>query len=349
MGKVKPSESYLFKPPWTFRRGFVEHLFATADTLVEHGAALAEQYPIRSLAIDKLTAESAKALSVQPWMQFIDSLSTGSPAAPLRVLLSSERLRPKHLRISVKGSSLRSLLELPALSELRTLVVDVPDDRAAAATALAVAAPTTLERLRFESRPNPWGSATGQRTQAAKDAGVALAQMLGSGRLGRLRSLALDVLDAATVEALADYAELDELTVKALPDSIGPALISKVLPHLRSLRLDWVGAETGKAFALAQAPRLEDLALKRWISPPDENRFDLQPLDLRHLHAPALRRLQLTNCGFDTEVIDGLHALAPPRLAALSLETIVRKRGVSIALGAIGGRCGRESACPRSS
>jgi hypothetical protein len=31
------------------------------------------------------------------------------------------------------------------------------------------------------------------------------------------------------------------------------------------------------------------------------------------------------------------------------LETIVRKRGVSIALGAIGGRCGRESACPRSS
>jgi hypothetical protein len=32
-----------------------------------------------------------------------------------------------------------------------------------------------------------------------------------------------------------------------------------------------------------------------------------------------------------------------------SMETIVRKRGVSIALGAIGGRCGRESACPRSS
>jgi hypothetical protein len=31
------------------------------------------------------------------------------------------------------------------------------------------------------------------------------------------------------------------------------------------------------------------------------------------------------------------------------METIVRKRGVSIALGAIGGRCGRESACPRSS
>lgn len=33
----------------------------------------------------------------------------------------------------------------------------------------------------------------------------------------------------------------------------------------------------------------------------------------------------------------------------LGVETIVRKRGVSIALGAIGGRCGRESACPRSS
>jgi hypothetical protein len=33
----------------------------------------------------------------------------------------------------------------------------------------------------------------------------------------------------------------------------------------------------------------------------------------------------------------------------LYVETIVRKRGVSIALGAIGGRCGRESACPRSS
>jgi hypothetical protein len=38
-----------------------------------------------------------------------------------------------------------------------------------------------------------------------------------------------------------------------------------------------------------------------------------------------------------------------PDHLAVVLETIVRKRGVSIALGAIGGRCGRESACPRSS
>jgi len=38
-----------------------------------------------------------------------------------------------------------------------------------------------------------------------------------------------------------------------------------------------------------------------------------------------------------------------PRYHGVMVETIVRKRGVSIALGAIGGRCGRESACPRSS
>jgi F-type H+-transporting ATPase subunit gamma len=45
----------------------------------------------------------------------------------------------------------------------------------------------------------------------------------------------------------------------------------------------------------------------------------------------------------------GLGACLRERSLVSPVETIVRKRGVSIALGAIGGRCGRESACPRSS
>jgi uncharacterized protein (TIGR02996 family) len=333
MPRLKSSESYNFKPPWTFRRGFVEHVFATAETLLDHGAALADEHPIRSLALDELTVAGATALASQSWLDGVDSLSTGAPRAALAALLKSPRLHLRRLRISVDAASLRPLLALPAVARLRALDVDVRDDRAAAAIALAESAPETLEELRLDSRPNNWGSATGQRTQSAKVAGAALSQLLRAGRLSHLRALAVDALDASAVQALREHPALEDVSASTLPDEVGALLVSDVLPKLRRLRLQWVGPRCGESLASARADRLVDLELSRWRPFEGEQGLERPPLSLRAMHAPELRRLRLRDCGFDRVVVEGLCQLSAPCLTSVALTDT--RNLVSAAPGAV--------------
>jgi uncharacterized protein (TIGR02996 family) len=322
MPTLRPSEPWHFKPPWTFRRGFVEHMFATGEQIAAAGAAIAEDHPVRSLAVSKLTKATAAALLQLPWLRFVENLSTDASPAALTVLLTSPAVRIRRLRISVEGRALAGLLALHAVAHLRALDVDVVDDQAAAAAALADGAPTSLEELRFGSAPTGWGSATGQRTTSARQAGPELGRALRSVRLAHLRRLALEgVEDAAAdaaAEALAEHPALEELsTGRSVSDPVAARLASCVIPRLRALRLEQAGPACAASIASARAPRLIELVLEPGTGqrmPANATRDALAGLD-----APELRALRLRGCGLDAGVVSAIQGMHAPRLASLDL------------------------------
>lgn len=308
MPTLKPSETWSFKPPWTFRRGFVEHLFAKAPLLVEHGAAIASRHPVRSLAVEKLSAAASRALAREAWLASIDALSTDGSRAALAPLLTAPSLALRRLRVSLPAEAVGAVLASPALRALEALALDVPDDRAAAARALGEAAPPTLTTLALGSAPNSWGSATGQRREAASEAGDALAPMLRSERLARLRTLTLDALDADAVDALAALPALEDLTVLGPSDAIAAKVVEALLPRLRRLVLGHAGAACAAALAKASSTTLVELSLRRGIGRPAMP-ASATVAAVRGLRAPALVRLALSDCGFDASVAEALGAL----------------------------------------
>jgi hypothetical protein len=310
----------MFKPPWTFRRGYVEHLFMDADVLVRIGAELAEAYPLRSLAIPGLKTSNAAELAGHSWLTQIDSISTTGSAAALAKLLASPYLTSlKRLRISTSAGALPKLLALPALRSVNALDLDVPDDRHAAALALAAAGPSALEELAFGSAPNGWGSATGQRSTTSTPAGDALAVLLESPRLATLRRLHLhEAGDARFTDALARLAHLDDLRLDGIEDREVAALaVVPCLAQLRRLSLDAVGPHAVRALTSVALPRLTHLVLENRLGSVEAN---VLPGWLRALHAPALRSLHLPECPIDPGLAGALAAVGSPNLVELEVS-----------------------------
>ena len=320
MPSLRPSEPWQFKPPWTFCRGYVEHLFVDADALVNIGAELARAYPIRSLAIPGLKTGNAAELAGQSWLSQIVSLSTTGSAAAVTKLLASPHLTGlKRLRLSTTAASLPKVFALPALHTLRALDLDVPDDRRAAALALADGGPLALEELTFGSTPNGWGSATGQRTTRSTPAGDAIAVLLESPRMANVRKLRLhETGDARFADALGELGHLEDLHVSSLEDH--EVAMLAVLPcsrRLRRLSLDAVGPAAIRAFSGVELPRLTHLVLENRLGSVKAN---VLPSWFSALRAPALRSLHLPECPIEREFVRALVAIDAPNLVELEIS-----------------------------
>lgn len=287
---------------YAVRRGFLEHVVAPASVLLERGAALAEEHPIRSIAIDRLSEPAAVALATQSWLRNVDSLTVvladphaTVPTPTLTSLLSSPHLRLRRLWVAVAPQDFASLLALPSLADLTALRVGSPSSRAdAVAAALAEGAPPSLEELQLG------------------DAGPALGTMMRSPRLARLQSLAPGDIDVEGARALADHPLLESLVVPLFhpSDEAAAVIVESVLPRLLKLSLGRLGERAAASLVGRSAPMLAELALHKAPAP-------LRALG--SLDAPRLRRLLLFQCGFDVATVEALSGMRAADLVALDL------------------------------
>ena len=89
---------------WVFRRGFAEYFHLPAAVLLQHGAALAAQTPLRSIYVHPCSGQEFAQLVRQPWFkQIIEVYAPQTVLSLAAVMELLERSQTESLRQLVAG------------------------------------------------------------------------------------------------------------------------------------------------------------------------------------------------------------------------------------------------------
>jgi uncharacterized protein (TIGR02996 family) len=331
----KPKAPWYYAPPWTFRNGFVYHLFTPPEVLIKHGETITKNHPITSLAIHKAKADEASAIAELPWLAAISSVSTtGSDSSLVKIFKSNHLKKLERLHLSCSASALLKLLSLSALQNLHYLSLDIVDNLHDAMMALCDYNPSNLQTLRLGSEMKDWGSATGQRSQKVIPPGDAYIKLLSQPYMQKIESLSLysksiRPQDKQTVAAITKLKALKSLTISFEKDTIAaPLLNNEIASHLESLDIIDSPSTMIKTFPVTTFTKLKSLSIEvDW----DE----IDPADSKYIHTlltrlkmPQLQELSLKNFKIDTKCFSLLSDGRLPELKSLHCDSEMEPEAV---------------------